>query len=101
MVPKTSRCRGGKLKVSYTNVNGLVSSLLELNDYLENNTPDVMGITETKLNEQIVSINIGNGKYNVWRKDQKQKKGGVMVLMKKELQVREGKSDTERELLKL
>ncbi len=37
----------------YTNVDGLVSSLLELKDYLKNNKPDVICLTETKLKEEI------------------------------------------------
>ena len=40
---------GGRreLKVAYTNVN--VTALLKLNDYISENKPDIMGITETKL----------------------------------------------------
>ena len=31
----------GELKVMYTNINGLITGLLELNDYLRDNTPDI------------------------------------------------------------
>ena len=36
------------LRVMYTNVDGLLSSLLEFKDYLRTNKPDVVAVTETK-----------------------------------------------------
>ena len=35
---------GGRteLKVAYTNVNGIITPLLELNDYISENKPDIM-----------------------------------------------------------
>ncbi len=36
----------GGLKVPYTYVNGVMSALLELNDYLEEHKPDIMGIRD-------------------------------------------------------
>ena len=72
-----------KLKVMYTNVNGLITGLVELNDYLRDNTPDIVGITETKLDHVIEAINIGDGKYDVYRRDRKGKKGGGVVLLVK------------------
>ena len=72
----------------YTNVNGLITGLLELNDYLRDNTPDIVGITETKLEHLIEAVNIGDGKYNVYRRDRKGKKGGgVALLVKKGFEV--------------
>ncbi len=47
------------LKIMYTNVDGLVSSLSELKDYLKNNKPDVVCLTETKLEEEIKLGNKG------------------------------------------
>ena len=42
-----------KLKVAYTNVDGLLSSILEIKDYLSSEKLDVFCITETKLKEEI------------------------------------------------
>ncbi len=48
------RCHGRSpsrsLKITYTNIDGLVLSLLELKDYLK---PDVVCLMETKLKEEI------------------------------------------------
>ena len=78
----------GTLKVAYTNINGLMSSEGEFNLYLREDKPDIMGITETKLSEGIVLVNLGEGEYNIWRKDRRGKQGGgVMVLTKKDLVV--------------
>ncbi len=44
-----ARSPSRSLKIMYTNVDSLVSSLLELKDYLRNNKPDVVCLTETKL----------------------------------------------------
>ena len=36
-----------EFKIMYTNVDGIISRKLELRDYLENKTPNVVCITET------------------------------------------------------
>ena len=41
--------RRGCIKVAYTNVDDLISSMLEMQDYLNTEKPDIMAITETKL----------------------------------------------------
>ena len=61
----------------------LIMGLLELNDYLRDNTPDIVGITETKLEHLIEAVNIGFGKYDVYRRDRKGKKGGGVALLVK------------------
>ena len=77
--------RGDILKVAYTNVNGLASSVLEINDYLSTEKPDIMAITETKLSGNIDAFNLGDGKYNIWTRNRENKKGGgVMLLLRKE-----------------
>ena len=44
---------GKKLRVTYTNIDGLLSSILDVRDYLKEKKPNVMCIVETKLREQI------------------------------------------------
>ena len=51
-------CQAGKLpiennniKVTYTNIDGLVSGIVELKDYLQERKPEVVCLTETKLKE--------------------------------------------------
>ena len=74
----------------YTNINGITPGLLELNDYLRENKPDIVGITETKLDQVIDSINVGDKNYSVCRRDRKGKGGGsVMLLVKEGLEVDE------------
>ena len=88
MVQEKRECRGNRLKVAYTNIDGLVSAVLELKDFIRMEQPDVMGIVETKLSNEIDVLDIGDGKYNVWTKNRVSKKGGgVMLMVKKELEV--------------
>lgn len=65
--------RGDSLKVAYTNVNGLISSMLETGDYLSKEKPDVMGITENKLTGSIDAFNLRDGKYKVWMRNRENK----------------------------
>ncbi len=83
------RAKGrSKLKVSYTNVNGLVSSQWETDLYLREIKPDIIGVTETKLSEGNLLTSLGEGKYDAWRRDRKGKhEGGVMILTKKDIVV--------------
>ncbi len=54
MVPQRCHTRSpSSLKIMYTNVDGLMLSLLELKDYLKNNKPGVVCLTETKLQKEI------------------------------------------------
>ena len=73
------------LKIAYTNVNGLLPSLIELNDYLRVSKPDVMAITETKLCDEIDSIDIGGNRYNVWTRNRNTRKGGGVLLLRRNL----------------
>ena len=45
------RGRSKKLRVTDTNIDGMLSSMLEVRDYLKEKKPDVMCIVETKLRE--------------------------------------------------
>ena len=49
----TSDGKRDKLKVAYTNVDGLISSMLEIKDYLRNQKPDVFCMAKTNLKEEI------------------------------------------------
>ena len=49
MVPEKGRGRGSELKVAYTNIDGIISTALELKDFLRKEQPDIMGIVETKI----------------------------------------------------
>ena len=81
--------RAGSLKVAFTNINGLISGITELNDYLSEAKPDVMGIVETKLRDLPPPNSIGDGRYNVWIKNRESKQGGgVMILTRNNLRVK-------------
>ncbi|MPC97700.1 hypothetical protein E2C01_093026 [Portunus trituberculatus] len=80
--------------MAYTNVNGLQSALVEINDYLRVERSDVMGITETKLTEVIEENKIREGEYNIWVRNRAEKQGGsVMLLVKKDLVAYELRND--------
>lgn len=85
------------LRVMYTNVDGLITSKLELQDFIKEKEPMIVCLTETKLNEAI-KLEI-NKNYDIWRKDRMGKGGGgVMIMTKKELTVKvveygEGKAE--------
>lgn len=49
LVYKRKLWEKGEIKVTYTDLNGLVSSFTELSYYLRIKEPDIMGITMTKL----------------------------------------------------
>lgn len=90
MVHKAKGRRERKLKLMYSNVNGVTTVSSELNEYLRRKDPDIVGLTETKLDKSFECLSIGDGKYNMWIKSRKNKQGGgVMILTKKDLQVDE------------
>ena len=77
------------LRVMYTNIDGIVSSLLDLKDYIRTSDPDIICLTETKLKEEI-QLGIKIEGYNTWRKDRKGKSGGgVLILVKDDILVEE------------
>ena len=76
-----------KIKVTYTNIDCLVSGLVEMRDYLRERKPEVVCLTETKLKEEI-KIGFEKEGYNMWRRDRKRKGGGgVMILVNKDILV--------------
>ena len=77
-----------KLRMMYTNIDGLLSSRLELRDYLVEVNPAIVCLTETKLNE-IIKLDIDSN-YNTWRKDRVGKGGGgIMIMTRKDLVVKQ------------
>ena len=71
----------------YTNIDGLLSSRLELSDCIKELKPDIVCLTETKLNDAI-KLEINNY-YNVWRRDRVGKSGGgIMIMTRKDLVVK-------------
>ncbi len=87
VVQKGSKCGRGRLKVAYTNINGLMAAVLELEDYLKEEKPDIMGTVETKLASVGDILNIGEGKFILWMRNRKNKRGGAMLLVRKDLLV--------------
>ena len=76
--------RRKRLNLMYTNIDGILSSRLELRDYLQEEKPDIVCLAETKLNEE-TKMDFANN-YNIWKRDRRGKTGGgVMVMTKKEL----------------
>ena len=74
--PPDSHFRTSRIKMVYSNVDGLISKLMELKDVVKDKKPQVICLTETKLSTNIIDdiLNIGN--YNIWRKDRKFRQGG-------------------------
>ena len=84
--------RGGRvsaLRVMYTNIDGILSSVLEVRDYLKESKPDVLCLTETKLKEEI-HLSFKEEGYNNWRRDRKGKGGGgIMIMVREDIYVEE------------
>ena len=77
------------ISIMYTNVDGIISSILELRDYIRKSKPDVVCLTETKLKEEI-QLHFQKEGYNMWRRDRKEKTGGgVLILAKDSINVEE------------
>ncbi len=78
---------GGTWTVAYTNVDGLVSVMDEVNEFIKANEPDIMAMVETKLRNS-ETPNLGGGKYNMCIRNRCRKGGGgVMMLVKKGIRV--------------
>ena len=70
----------------------------ECMDYLQNNKPDIMCMVETKLRPGSPLEWFKEEPYKVWRNDRKEKEGGgIMVLTKKDLMVKEVNFSKENE----
>ncbi len=73
------------LKIMFTNIDGLVLSLLELKDYLKKNKSDLTSLMETKLKEEI-EMRFAKEGYSTYRWERRGK-GGVMILVKEDIVV--------------
>ena len=71
------------LRVMYTNIDGLGSSIIEVKDYLRDRKPDVMCLTETKLKKEVRPCFKNEG-YDTWRRDREGKGGGGILILTKE-----------------
>ena len=78
------------VKIMYTNIDGVVTKKLEVQDYVNSRKPDLVCLTETKLQEIIEMKTLNFKGYNIWRKDRRDKfGGGVLVMAKDNLKVEE------------
>ena len=81
-----------RLKIMYTNADGVLSKKLELRDRIESSRPDIVCVTETKLNSDIEDGTLGLENYLIFRKDRKEKGGGgVMILVSTKLRMKQRK----------
>ena len=87
----------------YTNVNGLMSTRLEVEELLSREKPDMLVLCETKWKDEWGIPDLGNGRYEFWIKNRQEKAGGgVMVLTNKEVRVvRVDVSDNRAEIVKV
>merc|ERR1712035_16230 len=81
----------------YSNVDGLSSKIQKLHQEIEIDKPDIVCITETKLEGETLDATLNLKGYQVWRRDRKGKKGGeIMILSKGKLLVHEFTPETSR-----
>ena len=59
----------------YTNADSLCSKLQELKDRIQDKNPDIICITETKLESNTTDEALGLEQYKIWRKKGKVKEG--------------------------
>ncbi len=62
--------------VCYTNVNGLISTKMELNELLNRTTPYVAVLCGTNWKNEWGTPDIGDDKYDLWMKNRSDKGGG-------------------------
>ena len=76
------------IRVSYTNIDGLLSKRLECMDHLKRDKPDIMCIVETKLKSNVQLSWLVEG-YGIWKKDRVSRGGGdIMMLIRKDLTIK-------------
>ena len=75
-------------KLWYTNIDGLMSTRLEVEELLAREKPDMLALCETKWKDEWGMPDLGKGRYDFWIKNRQGKAGGgVMVLTNKNLRV--------------
>ena len=65
---------------AYTNIDGLISSLLEVEDYLKEKKRELLCLAETKLREEI-QLSFKEEGYTIWRRDRVGKGGGGLLVV--------------------
>ena len=74
------------LKLSFTNIRGLRSNFVDCESYLESNSPDILALCETKLDDSIDSGNFSvRGYLPLIRKDSGSHMHGLAVYVKEGL----------------
>ena len=74
------------LKLSYTNIRGLRSNFVDWESFLESNSPDILALCETNLDDSIDSGNFSVGGYlPLIRKDSSTHMHGLPVYVKEGL----------------
>ena len=72
-------------KIGYLNINSLRNKILSLKEILHKALIDILCIDETKLDETFAQFIIENFQFTPFRRDRNNKGGGKMVLIRKEL----------------
>ena len=74
------------LKLSFTNIRGLLSNFVDCESFLESNSPDILALCETNLNDSIDSGNFSvRGYLPLIRNDSSTRMHGPAVYVKEEL----------------
>ena len=74
------------LKLSFTNIRGLRSNCVDCESFLESNSPDILALCETNLDDSIDSVNFSvRGYLPLIRKDSSTHMHGLAVHVKEEL----------------
>ena len=84
----TSDGKSNKLKEAYTNVDGIISSMLEIRDYQNFQKPDVFCMVETKLKEEI-QISFQQEENRIFRRNRKGNGGGILIMVQEDIFVEE------------
>ena len=71
------------LKLSFTNIRGLRSNFVDCESFLESNSPDILALCETNLDDSIDSGNFsGKGYLPLIQKDSGTRMHGLAVMLK-------------------
>ena len=79
-----------KIRMVYSNVDGVCAKNTEIKDLLKEKSPDIVCMTETKFKPDKNRSHVLDWEgYRIWRKDRKDKQGGVVLIaMKQEMRAR-------------
>jgi predicted transcriptional regulator len=87
------------LKIMNVNARSLLPHIHSFTTKVEIIDPDVIVVTETRLDNTFLDSELQIHDYNIFRRDRNREGGGVLVATKKELNGRLNWSDTDHELL--